>query len=125
MNFKKIINYENPKLGIKILRIGLGLTILWFGVMQLLNQSNWTGYVPVWVENIFPFISLEVIVIINGLFETLTGILLVFNKFVKISSILLSIHLIIIIIDLGINEIGVRDIGILTGLISLYLIYKK
>lgn len=125
MDFKKILYYNNEKLSLDILRIGLALTIFWFGVSQLISPNNWIGYVPIYMDSIFPFFSLKTIVILNGIFETITALLLIFNKFTKIVSLLLAIHLIIIIIDLGFTEIGIRDFGILVGLVSLYLNSKK
>lgn len=105
----------------KILRIGLSLVILWFGVSQLLNPQQWIGFVPGWLENIAPLITF---VYINAVFEIAFSLLILSNNFVKLSSILLSIHLVIIILELGYNGVAVRDVGIVVGFLSLIAMEK-
>ncbi len=100
----------------KILRIGLAAVILWFGVNQLLNPQQWVGFVPAWLSNVAP---LMIFVYINAIFEVGLSLLLLSNNFVKLSSILLSIHLVLIILELGYNGVAVRDVGILVGFLSL------
>ena len=111
------MNKEN-KLSYDILRIGLAITIFYFGISQILNPVYWTGYLPNFLisQNIF---AQTKIIYLNGLFEIILSLLLVFNKYVKNSSILLAIHLFFIILTLGFTEIAVRDFGILVGLIAL------
>lgn len=106
------------KLAEKILRIGLGLTILWFGVSQLLNPSFWIGYLPGWAFT-QSFISTTTFVYLNGIFETITALFLIFNQMSRIVSILLAIHMMIIIFHLGYNDIAIRDFGIFVGFLSL------
>ena len=105
-----------------ILRIGLSLVILWFGVSQLISPQNWVGYVPLWIDS---FISATTIVYMNGVFEVIASIFLLSNKFVKLVSLLISIHLGIIIIELGYNATAIRDIGILIGFLALIAIEKE
>lgn len=111
MNKENVLSYN-------ILRIGLAVTILWFGISQLMNPMYWTGYLPEFLIS-QSFISLNTLVYLNGVFEIILSFLLFMNKYVKITSIIMSIHLIFIIITLGFNEIGVRDFGILVGFVAL------
>ena len=109
---------SNTKLTNKILRYGLGVTILWFGINQLISPNEWVGYLPGWAFA-QSLISTTILVYINGLFETITGLMLITNQYTKIVSILLSLHMILIIFHLGYNDLAVRDFGILVGLIAL------
>lgn len=123
---KKYFNVEqlfvNMNIERTILRIGLGLVILWFGVEQILNPNSWIGYVPLWLDSL---LTATVVVYINGGFEIIASLLLIFNRFVKLSSLLLSIHLVLIIIELGYNATAIRDIGILVGLIALFAMERN
>lgn len=112
---------KNYELSNKILRIGLGITILWFGISQLLSPNNWIGYLPNWAFSL-SFISTTTLVYLNGIFEIILALLLIFNQFSKNISILLSLHLILIIFHLGYNDIAIRDFGILVGFIALIFI---
>ncbi len=107
--------------GILVLRIGLGLTILWFGISQFLDPIYWSGYLPIWAvnQNLIETITL---VYLNAIFETITALLILFNKYAKIISALLTIHMLVIAIELGgvFNEIAMRDFGILIGFLALF-----
>lgn len=109
---------KNPELGEKILRIGLGATIVWFGVSQLVNPGDWVGFLPGWAFG-QEVISTTSLVYINGLFEALAGLLLIFGQFSRIVSILMVLHMALIIFHLGYNDIAVRDFGLLAGFLAL------
>lgn len=100
-----------------VLRLGLGATILWFGVSQLMDPSNWIGWVPAWTA--FTGLSLTTIVLVNGVFETVLGACLVLGLFVRVAASLLFLHMVLIIADIGLNEIGVRDFGLAAALLAL------
>ncbi len=108
----------------KVLRIGLGSTILWFGLSQVINPSNWIGYLQVWSFNL-TFISTITLVYFNAFFEILTSLLLIFNQYTKFFSILLSLHMLVIIFHLGYNNIAVRDFGIMIGFLALIFISEN
>lgn len=118
-----------------ILRIGISLVFLWFGLTQLINPESFLGYVPDWLSphstemmHEHPFQSLHnlplnshIIIMGNGAFETIFGLLLLFGLFTRISALLLAIHLLIITIGLGYNDIAVRDFGLVIATISIFL----
>ena len=49
-----------------VLRYGLGLVYLWFGISQLINPGNFIGYLPTFLFNSS---FAQSFVIINGVFE--------------------------------------------------------
>lgn len=109
---------RNDELAKKILRVGTGLTILWFGASQLYSPGDWVGYLPEWAFSL-TFISTTALVYLNGIFETVTGLFLMFNQFTRTSALLIALHLVLIIYHLGYNEVAVRDFGILVALVAL------
>jgi uncharacterized membrane protein YphA (DoxX/SURF4 family) len=102
-----------------VLRVGLALVVLWFGVSQLISPSDWLGYLPSFVFKL-PF-SPESFILFNGVFEIIFGGLLLTGFWVRPAAALLSLHLLGIIITLGYNEIAVRDFGLLLAMISVFL----
>ena len=109
--------------GMRLLRIGLALVFLWFGTEQLINPGNWTGYVPDIASKFF--LSTTQIVLINGLFEVIASVLLLINVYAWIAALLLGLHMLGISLSIGINPIGVRDIGISVGTLALALLSPK
>ncbi|HIH38636.1 DoxX family membrane protein [Candidatus Woesearchaeota archaeon] len=119
-----------------VLRIALSLLFLWFGISQLVNPESFLGYIPDWMythgaemthshplqmmHNI-PKPSVHVLIMGNGLFETVFGTLLLLGLFTRISAILLSLHLFIIAIGMGYNDITVRDLALAFASISVAL----
>ena len=116
---EKIKNFieKNKKYSVDILRIGLALVFLWFGISQLINPESFLGYIPQWlyIQNF----SAHTIIISNGIFETVFGFLLLIGLFTRISAFLLALHLLGIMFSLGYNDIAVRDFGLVMATVSL------
>ncbi|NOZ80497.1 MAG: DoxX family membrane protein [DPANN group archaeon] len=119
-----------------ILRIGLALVFLWFGISQLVNPASFIGYVPQWIaphghsivhEHPFQFIhdvpipSVHILLMANGVLETLFGLLLLLGFWTRISAAILALHLFGIAISLGYNDIMIRDLGLVLALVSVFL----
>lgn len=101
------------------LRIGLALVVLWFGSQQLLHAEVWTSFLPDWTSSI-P-LSAVAFIHLNGVFEVISGILLMLGVFTRVVSGLLALHLIGIVFTVGLTATGVRDFGLAVGLVSVFL----
>lgn len=101
-----------------ILRLGLAAVFLWFGMTQLLDQSAWIGYVPEWSSFLG---SAETIVKFNGAFEVLGGALLAVGLWTRWAALLLGTHLLVIVFEIGLTAIGVRDLGLVAATFALAL----
>ena len=113
MNIKKFSNYSP-----NILRIGVSLVFLWFGINQVLDPNYFTSYLPDFILN---FSNPVNFVIFNGIFEVIFGILLLLGLFTRLVSIILTLHLLGIIFSLGYNEISVRDFGLMVSSFVVFL----
>lgn len=102
-----------------VLRVGLSGVMLWFGTNQLLHADLWTSWVPQWA--LISGLSADQIVLFNGLFEVAAGAALLIGLYTRFVALLLFLHLVVIVYDIGLTAIGVRDIGIATGLLTLAL----
>lgn len=108
---------EYEKYGPIVLRISLSLVFLWFGFTGVFNTDVLIGYVPEFAYNL-P-ISLENIVILNGVFEIIFGILLIIGLFTRIVAFILSLHVLSIILVLGYNDVAIRDFGIALATLAI------
>jgi uncharacterized membrane protein YphA (DoxX/SURF4 family) len=99
---------DNP--GLFILRAGLVIVYLYFGVSQLMDPVQWSGAVPTW--SFLSFISPVTIVYMNAVFELVFAVLLAIGLWSKWVSIILGIHLGVITLAMGFTPVGVRDFGL-------------
>ena len=99
------------RLGPVVLRYSMAAVILWFGIQQFLHTETWTAYVPD-SATALTHLSATTLVYINGTFEVLFGFLLVFGIQVRLTALLLALHLLDIMYVVGYGEIGVRDFGL-------------
>ena len=121
-----------------VVRIGVALVFLWFGINQLLFPSDFLGYLPSWVvmdeagfgHVLFTLVHLAVgehvglLLAFNGVFEMVFGLLLLVGLFTRVSALLLSLHLFGIMVSLGYNDIAVRDFGLVAATFSVFLYGK-
>lgn len=107
-----------------ILRNGLAAMFLWFGFSQLFDGVNWVGWVPDWIVSIV-HLPPAMIVLLNGSFEVVAGILLALGIWVRPIAFLLAAHLAIITLEIGLSAIGVRDFGLTVATLSLAFSYTK
>ncbi len=102
-----------------VLRLGLAIVILWFGVNQLLSPEQWTAWVPGWTAALG--LTPETVVFLNGIFEIVTGLLLVLGVYTRLIALVLFVHLLVIVFEIGITAIGMRDAGLATAFLALAL----
>jgi len=97
-----------------ILRLGLGLTLLWFGITSILEPEVWSSLVP-------SFIPIQPItaVILLAIFQVIISILIILGLFTRLVALLMALSLIPIILSLGYNDVAIRDFAILMAAISL------
>jgi len=109
------------ELGSHLLRLGLSAVFLWFGFSQLFDSVRWVSIVPNWAVD-FLNIPPAFIVLGNGAFEVVLGSLLAMGIWTRLISLVLGLHLIPIMFDLGLTAVGVRDFGLVISSLTLALI---
>lgn len=76
--------------GIWLLRVGLGIVFLWFGLLKIFNVSPVTHI----IEKTYTFtIDYPVIIILLGVLEVLIGLGLILKMYLKITLILLWLQI--------------------------------
>lgn len=106
-----------------LLRVGLAFVFGWFGVDKFLHVQNWYGWIPSWMS----FIPKDPFLYALGAAEVVLAILLLTNKFARIAAIICAAFLVGVIFSFGINDITVRDIGLIAmaAAIALSHVPKK
>lgn len=114
------MNLTHQEWGVLILRYGLAILFLWFGFSQLLDGVNWVSWVPEWAVNLL-HIPPAMIVLLNGAFEVVAGGLLAFNILTRWVALALALHLVVLVFDIGLTAIGMRDFAIMAATFALAL----
>lgn len=107
--------------GTVVARVGVGLVFLWFGIDKFIHVSNWTGWVPQWMEAVIPM-SLITFMYVQGVIESLVGLLLVIGYQVRIASLVAVVTLLgveLAMVGTGQAEMMLRDGAILAAAVSL------
>jgi uncharacterized membrane protein YphA (DoxX/SURF4 family) len=100
--------------------LGLVALFLWFGYSQITAAGDWVAWVPGWVPE-FSRMDAMTIVLLNGWFEVVFGILLLLGVYVRWVALILGLHLLVIAYEIGYNDIGVRDFVLAIACFSLAL----
>jgi len=105
---------------IPVLRGGLVVLFLWFGLSQVIDPSGWVAWVPEW-PTALTGLSAETIVLLNGLFEMILGVMLLLGIWTRYVALLLALHLFLVAFEVGYNDIGVRDFSLAVATLALAL----
>lgn len=98
------------------LRLGLAFVFLWFGIDKFIHPSYWlNAWLPSWFQSVLNFLNISGLnfVYANGIFEVIIGLGFLFNIFVKLFAFLTVIFLLSITLSFGLNEVIVRDVGLI------------
>lgn len=109
---------SNKSLSPLILRVGIAIVFVWFGIHQLMSQTMWVSLIPAWVVSLTG-LTAKTLVILNGIFEVVMAFLLAIGYKIRIVAVLLSLHLLSIIGDLGLTAVGIRDVGLLFATLAI------
>lgn len=105
-----------------LLRLGLAFVFLWFGIDKFIHPDYWiNAWVPLWFQGILGRLGIGNLNFIyaNGIFEVVIGLGLVFNIFVKFLAFLIILFLLFVILSFGLNEVIVRDVGLIGAALAL------
>jgi len=103
-----------------ILRIGLAVVLLWFGFSQLKNPAGWTRMMPDYVASILPFTK-TTLIYMNGSLEIILATLLLLGLFTRVTSALITLHLLHITTIVGYGAVGARDVAIALAALAIFL----
>jgi uncharacterized membrane protein YphA (DoxX/SURF4 family) len=125
MNIEKYSKYSPV-----VLRIGISLVFLWFGINQIFFPETFLGYLPGWAIKSIQMMHMQIayvpssayfLIYLNGVLEVIFGTFLLLGLFTRVSSLIFSIHLAGIAITLGYNDVSIRDYGLAIAAFCVFL----
>lgn len=106
------------KTSFHILRIGLAITFIWIGVLIFKQPEAWGGYLQPWATRLLP-VPLVQAMIGAAFLDLVIGVMLLLNRFIWLAGLLAALHLVMVLVVSGVNDITVRDIGLLAASAAL------
>ncbi len=103
-----------------VLRLGLAMLYLWFGFSEVVDAASWLSWVPQWATDL-SHLDAHTIVLLNGSFEVVAGALLAIGIAVRWMALLLALHMLLIVVDIGLTAIGMRDLALSISTLALSL----
>ena len=96
----------------------------WFGVDKFIHPAYWlNAWVPAWAVNWAARLGVtgNQFIYMQGILEVIIGLSLISGVFARFFSLVGAMFLIIVLFVIGFNEIAVRDIGLIGGLLAIFL----
>lgn len=103
-----------------VLRIGLGLTLIYAAVGIFTNPAAWVGFVPVWLQ----VLGGDLFLYGHAVFELILGLALLFGFFLPLVSFLIFLDLLAILLFYGVDDVTFRDFGLLMASLALFLLSR-
>ncbi len=105
-----------------LMRLGLGFVMCWFAVQELRTPSDWTVFVPSFVTDASP-VPVDQLILLHGFLLLLAATSVVLGVF-YLPGCLLASGLVLEILfglwwDDGVNDLVVRDLGLLALAVAL------
>ncbi len=116
--------FNSTKYSNLMIRMGLTVVFLWFGIDKMFNPQHWLGaWTPPGLITSITKFGLNGVQLIYtfGIFEILIALSLASNVFSKLFSTLAIIFLIAILVMSGFNETTIKDIGLIGALLAIIL----
>ncbi|MDP2650647.1 MAG: hypothetical protein Q8P04_00950 [bacterium] len=100
------------------LRLAVAFPMIWAGVHQMMNPTDWIGFVPPWLGS---FIAPEAFLTIHSVFNIVIGIGLLIGFWRILFSAAAVASLASIVIFYGVDDITFRDAGLTIVAFVLFL----
>lgn len=106
------------KASFTILRVGVGITFLWVGILIFKEPEVWGGYLLSWAVALLP-LPPEKAMLGIAVFDVLVGIFLIYDVGVWIAGLFAALHMLVVLTVVGITDITVRDIAIFSAALAI------
>ena len=112
---------ERKRLPEYLLTAALAIVFAWFGIDKFRNAYLWIGFMPAWMDGFLGFSTKGVwIFVVGGIEIILAAMLLVPARRIRqAGAVLIALHLAAVLVQVGWNDIGVRDLGLLLSSVAL------
>lgn len=105
-----------------IIRVGLGITFLWIGILIIGQPEAWGRTLQPWALGLLP-IDLKTAMLQTAVLDIVIGFFLLIEVLPALFSFLALVHLGTVITVVGITGITARDIGLAAAALALTIHY--
>jgi uncharacterized membrane protein len=114
---------DRKQLALYVLIAALAFVFGWFGIDKFLDPLVWVGFLPTWMDGLLGMPK-ETWLVIMGVIEIAFALMLIIpvRNVRRLGALLIVIHLLAIVWQVGWNDVAVRDIGLLLSSLSLLLL---
>ncbi|KKW46178.1 MAG: hypothetical protein UY96_C0008G0003 [Parcubacteria group bacterium GW2011_GWB1_56_8] len=102
-----------------LLRFTMAAVFVWFGTAQLLHSEMWVGFLPEFM--LYTPIAPSTLVLVNGSAEIVLAVLLATGVYIRLSALILGLHLLGIAWNIGWNPTGMQDFGLALATLAISL----
>ncbi len=107
----------------RVLIVGVAIVFLYFGIDKFMNPFVWLGWLPAWMDSFAGLGKHQWLKIIGGIEIAVgLGVLMPFDFIQKLAAFIATIHLAAILTQTGLNDIAVRDIGLMFMTLALWFL---
>ncbi len=104
-----------------LLRLGIGLTLLYAAIQAFANPTSWVGFIPHWLGAI---IDPQLFLKIHSFFELVLGIALVAGFRVRWAAMLAALDMLALLVFYGVDDLTFRDMGLLMAALALFVLVR-
>ncbi len=101
-----------------ILRVGMGIVFLWIAVLIFKSPEGWGAFIQPWAAGVIP-IPIKIAMIGTAFLDALIGFLLLVDVGIWVVALVGALHILSVLVVVGITDVTVRDIGLLTAMLTL------
>lgn len=103
-----------------VLRFGLGVTFLVIGYLIWQDPAGWGGFIQPWAQA-YLLRSVEETMRATAVVDMVLGAMLVLGIKTWLASLVAALHLLIVLITVGFNDITVRDFGLMMASFAVFI----
>ena len=114
-------SFRYPQL---VLRLSLALVFLWLGISKFIQPQYWVdAWLPQGIGSLMAHVHIAArdIIFMSGMFEVLVAVSLATGFFLRWFAGAAALGLLTVGLFHGINEVLIRDVGLIGGLVALIL----
>ncbi len=108
-----------------ILRFGVGVVFLSFGVGKLIRSTDWILFIPSWLTNFLAHhrgFTVQTFLHFQGIAEVLIGFQLILGVLTRWTAAAAAVTLLLIIYSIGFDPIGIRDTGLFFSSLAILIL---
>jgi len=102
---------------ILLLRVGVGLTLLYIGVVAVADPETWALYVPLWVPG--PAVSC---ITVCGVLDLVLAALIIAGRALPLASFLAAFHFAALILGYGVDDATFQSFGLMFASLALFVL---